>query len=197
LGLISRTGIVPIAHSQDTAGPMARTVTDAVLLLGAMAGSDSADDATKDAGTKGRRNYTASLDANGLKGARLGVVRKALMGYSAATDAVMEAAIADMKRQGAVIVDPADIPTLGQFDESEQEVLEYEFKADLQKYLAWLGPSAPVHSIADVIAFNLREHDREMPYFGQERMQSSAARGPLTDAKYLAALTKDHDLART
>ena len=196
LGLISRTGIVPIAHSQDTAGPMARTVTDAVLLLGAMAGSDPADDATKDAGAKGRRDYTASLDANGLKGARLGVVRKALMGYSAATDRVMEDAIADMKRQGAVIVDPADIPTLGQFDDSEQDVLEYEFKADLAKFLAWLGPSAPVHSLADVIAFNVREKAREMPYFGQERMEQSEAKGPLTDPKYLAALAKDHELSR-
>ena len=197
LGLVSRAGVVPIAHSQDTAGPMARTVTDAVLLLGAMAGSDPADDATKEAGTKGRRDYTAALDPNGLKGARLGVVRKGLMGYSAGTDRIMDDAIADMKRQGAVIVDPADISTLGQFDESELDVLLYEFKADLDKYLTWLGPSAPVHSLADVIAFNTREKDREMPYFGQEQMDRAVAKGPLTDAKYLAALAKDHELART
>jgi amidase len=197
LGLVSRTGVVPIAHSQDTAGPMARTVTDAVLLLGAMAGSDPADAATTDAATKGRRDYTGSLDANGLKGARLGVVRKGLMGYSAATDRVMEDAIADMKRQGAVIVDPADIPTLGQFDDSEANVLAYEFKDDIAKYLAWVGPTASVHSLADIIAFNTREKDREMPYFGQDRMEDSQKRGPLTDAAYRAALAKDHDLART
>jgi len=197
LGLISRMGIVPIAHSQDTAGPMARTVTDAALLLGVLAGADPADPATTDAATKGRRDYTSSLDAAGLKGARLGVVRRKLMGYSAATDRLMEAAIADMKAQGAIIVDPADIPTLGQFDDSELDVLLYEFKADLNTYLEWLGPKAPVHSLADVIAFNERTRDREMPYFAQELMQQAQAKGPLTDAAYRAALAKDHALART
>jgi amidase len=197
LGLISRMGIVPIAHSQDTAGPMARTVTDAALLLGVLAGVDPADPATKDAATKGRRDYTSSLDAAGLKGARLGVVRKKLMGYSAPTDRLMEAAIAAMKAQGAIIVDPADIPTLGQFDDSELDVLLYEFKADLNAYLEWLGPKAPVHSLADIIAFNDRTRDREMPYFAQELMQQAQAKGPLTDAAYRAALEKDHALART
>jgi amidase len=197
LGLISRMGIVPIAHSQDTAGPMARTVTDAALLLGVLGGVDPADPATKDAATKGRRDYTSSLDAAGLKGARLGVVRKKLMGYSAATDRLMEAAIADMKAQGAIIVDPANIPTLGQFDDSELDVLLYEFKADLNAYLQWLGPKAPVHSLADIIAFNDRTRDREMPYFAQELMQQAQAKGPLTDAAYRAALSKDHALART
>jgi amidase len=190
-------GIIPIAHSQDTAGPMARTVTDAAILLGALAGVDPADPATKDAAAKGRRDYTPSLDAAGLKGARLGVVRKKLMGYSAAADRLMTAAIADMRAQGAIIVDPADIPALGEFDDSELDVLLYEFKADLNAYLEWLGPKAPVHSLADIIAFNDRTRDREMPYFAQELMQQAQAKGPLTDAAYRAALEKDHALART
>jgi amidase len=197
LGLISRMGIIPIAHSQDTAGPMARTVTDAAILLGALAGVDPADPATKDAAAKGRHDYTSSLDAAGLKGARLGVVRKRLMGYSTAADRLMEAAIADMKAQGAIVVDPADIPALGEFDDSELDVLLYEFKADLNKYLEWVGSKAPVHSLADIIAFNERTRDREMPYFAQELMQRAQAKGPLTDAAYLAALAKDHALART
>jgi amidase len=197
LGLISRTGVVPIAHSQDTAGPMARTVADAVTLLGVMAGSDPADPATKDAATRGKRDYSGALDPNGLAGARIGVVRKRLMGYNLDTDRIMEGAIADMKAKGAVIVDPADIPTLGQFDDSELEVLLYEFKADLKKYLDWIGPQAPVHSLADIIAFNNRTKDREMPYFSQELMLQAEAKGPLTVAKYLAALAKNHELART
>jgi amidase len=197
LGLVSRTGIVPIAHSQDTAGPMARTVTDAAVLLGVLAGSDAADPATAEAATRGRRDYTGSLDATGLKGARLGVVRKRLMGYSTAADRIMEGAIADLKRAGAILVDPADIPTLGEFDDSELDVLLYEFKTDLNKYLAWLGPTAPVHSLADIIAFNTRTKDREMPFFAQELMEQAEAKGPLTEARYLAALAKNHALART
>jgi amidase len=109
----------------------------------------------------------------------------------------MDAAIAEMKAQGAIVVDPADIPTLGQFDDSELDVLLYEFKADLHTYLDWVGSKAPVHSLADIIAFNDRMHDREMPYFAQELMQRAQAKGPLTDAAYLAALAKDHALART
>jgi amidase len=197
LGLISRMGIVPIAHSQDTAGPMARTVTDAVILLGAMAGSDSADPMTADATNKGRVDYRSSLDVNGLRGMRLGVVRKKLMGYSSGTDSVIETAIADMKAHGATVVDPADIPTLGDFDDSELEVLLYEFKTDLNKYLGWLGPKAPVHSLNDIIAFNEQMKVREMPYFGQELMRQAQAKGELTDKKYLDALAKNHDLART
>jgi amidase len=196
LGLISRMGIVPIAHSQDTAGPMARSVTDAALLLGVLAGVDPADPATKDAAAKGRRDYTSSLEPAGLKGARLGVVRQRLMGYSALADRLMDAAIAAMKAQGAIVVDPADIPTLGQFEDSELEVLLYEFKADLNKYLEWVGPKAPVHTLADIVAFNERLDDREMPYFAQELMQRAQAKGPLTDPAYLSALAKDRALAR-
>jgi amidase len=197
LGLLSRTGIVPIAHSQDTAGPMARTVADAAALLGAMAGADPDDSATRNSSTRGARDYTSALQSDGLKGARLGVVRNQLWGYNAATDTLAEAAIADMKSAGAVIVDPANIATLGQFGDSEFEVLLYEFKADLNKYLTWLGPASPVHSLADVIAFNAAHRDEELPYFGQEIMDLAQKKGPLTDPAYRAALAKNHRLART
>jgi amidase len=196
LGLVSRSGIVPIAHSQDTAGPMTRTVADAAALLGAMAGTDPEDPATKDAGRKGRRDYTASLDANGLKGARIGVVRNKYFGYSPATDRLAEAAIAEMKKQGATIVDPANIATLGKFDNGELEVLLFELKADLNKYLTWLGAASPVHSLKDVIAFNDAHQEQEMPYFGQEIMTMAEKKGPLTSAKYTAALARNQRMAR-
>lgn len=196
LGLVSRFGIIPIAHSQDTAGPMTRTVTDAAILLGVLAGVDPQDEATKDASARGLADYTKVLDTNGLKGARIGVVRAKLMGYHPATDALIEAAIADLKGLGAEIVDPADIPHVGEYDAAELEVLQYEFKADLNTYLAWLGPKSPVKSMQDVIAYNTAHADREMPIFGQETMLQSVAKGPLTDAKYRAALEKDRRLSR-
>jgi len=194
LGLLSRAGIVPIAHSQDTAGPMARTVTDAALLLAAMAGADADDPPTRRSGT---RDYSGSLDANGLRGARIGVVRNRLFGSSPAADAIAEQAIDDMRAHGAVIVDPADIPTLGKFDDSEFDVLLYEFKADLNKYLTWLGPASPVHSLADIIAFNDDHKAREMPYFDQELMRQAEKKGPLTEEKYKTELAKNHRLSRT
>jgi len=196
VGLVSRTGIVPISHTQDTAGPMARTVADAAAVLGAIAGADTDDPATKLAGQKGLRDYTKALDAGGLKGARLGVVRNKLFGYNAATDRIAEQAIADMKAAGAEIVDPANIPTLDKFQDTEFDVLLYEFKADLNKYLAWLGPASPVHSLKEIIAFNDAHKDRELPYFGQEIMTMSEKKGPLTDTKYLADIAKDRRMSR-
>jgi amidase len=181
LGLIPATGIIPIAHSQDTAGPMARTVADAALLLGVLTGAD----------------YTKSLDPNGLRGARIGVARDKFFGFSEETDRVIEAAIAEMKRRGAEIVDPADIPTAGKFDDSESEVLSYEFKNDLNLYLGALVPKAPMHSLADVIAFNESHREREMPYFGQDLMIKAQAKGPLSSKEYLDALEKDRRLSRT
>jgi len=180
LGLIPATGIIPIAHSQDTAGPMARTVTDAALLLGALTGG----------------NYTASLDPNGLRGARIGVAREKFFGFNEESDRVIEAAIAEMKRAGAEIIDPADIATAGQFDDSESIVLSYEFKNDLNLYLGALGPKAPVHSLADVIAFNDSHREQEMPYFGQDIMIKAQSRGPLSSKEYIDALEKDHKLSR-
>ncbi|HVN03672.1 MAG TPA: amidase [Bryobacteraceae bacterium] len=180
LGRIPATGIIPIAHSQDTAGPMARTVTDAALLLGALTGGD----------------YTSSLDTNGLRGARIGVAREKFFGFNEESDRVIEAAIAEMKRAGAEIIDPADITTAGQFDDSESIVLSYEFKNDLNLYLGALGPRARVHSLADVIAFNDSHRDEEMPYFGQDIMIKAQSRGPLSSKEYVDALEKDHKLSR-
>ena len=181
LGLVDGAGIIPIAHSQDTAGPMARTVSDAATLLGALAGKD----------------YSASLDPNGLRGARIGVARKKVFGYSPEADKLVEAAIDVLRRQGAVIVDPADIPHLGEYDDSELAVLLYELKADLATYLAMWAPSAKVKTLADVIAFNEANKDREMRYFGQELFIQAQEKGPLTDQAYQDALAKDQRLSRT
>ncbi|MGH9145056.1 MAG: amidase [Vicinamibacterales bacterium] len=198
LGLVSRAGIVPIAHSQDTAGPMTRSVADAAALLFAMQGPDPDDRATATARGHGPSGggYARFLDANGLKGARIGVVRNKYFGSSPATDALAEAAIAVMKRQGATIVDPANILTLGKFDDGEFQVLLYEFKADLNKYLTWLGPASPLHSLKDVIVFNDAHRNQEMPYFGQEIMTLAEKKGPLTTAKYVATLARNRQMAR-
>jgi len=195
LGRVSRTGIVPIAHSQDTAGPMARTVGDAMILLDAISGRDP-DDAAADARAEEPLTPRVTLDANGLAGARIGVVRNRLFGSSPAADELADSAIAEMRRHGAVLVDPANIPTLGKFDDSEFEVLLYEFKADLPKYLQWLGPQAPARSLADLIAFNRGHAREELPYFGQEIMEQAEARKTLASPDYLAALAKNHRLSR-
>jgi amidase len=194
VGLVGRSGIIPISHSQDTAGPMARTVRDAAILLSAIAGVDPRDAATNPARTRAARDYTAGLDKNGLRGARIGVARKRFTGYSPETDKLFEAALDLMKRQGATIVDPADIATAGQADDSELDVLVYEFKADLDAYLGRLSPNVAVHSLADVIAFNAKNASRELRYFGQEIMLQSQKKGPLTEKKYLDALAKNHRL---
>jgi amidase len=195
LGLISRAGIIPIAHNQDTAGPMCRTVSDAVILLGALAGIDTRDEATKASAGKSFADYTKFLDTNGLKGARIGVHRKGF-GFNDAVDKVMSDCIDIMKKRGATIIDPADIPTQGKFDDSELEVLLYEFKANLNSYLAALGPRAPVKSLKEIIDFNEQYRDREMPYFGQDLFIKAQAKGPLTDKAYRDALAKDQRMSR-
>ena len=197
LGLVSRAGVIPIAHSQDTAGPMARTVRDAAILLNAIAGVDARDTATSALSARQPVDYTRSLDANGLRGARIGVARTKFFGYSDVTDKVINDAIDLMKRQGAVIVDPANIETAGKFDDSEFDVLLYEFKADLNNYLASLGPKAPVKSLQDIIAFNEAHKDQEMPWFGQEIMIQAQAKGPLTEQKYIDELAQDLKMSRT
>jgi amidase len=195
LGLISRAGIIPISHSQDTAGPMCRTVTDAAILLGALTGVDPRDKATAASQGKAQASYTQFLDPNGLKGARLGIVRKNF-GFNDAVDKLLNDLIGEIKKMGATIVDPADIPTAGKFDDSEMEVLLYEFKVDLNAYLAGLGPKAPVRSLKDVINFNESHRDREMPYFGQDLFVKAEAKGPLTEKAYLAALSKNRLMTR-
>jgi amidase len=196
IGLVSRSGIIPIAHSQDTAGPMARTVRDAALILNALTGVDPRDEATNESRGHMVADYTKFLDQDGLRGMRLGVARK-FFGFSDRVDKLMNDLLAEMKTLGAVLVDPADIPTQGKFDDSELEVLLYEFKADLNTYLAGLGPGAPVRSLKDVIEFNEKNRAREMPYFGQDIMIKAEAKGPLTSKPYLQALSKNHLLTRT
>ncbi|HKD12206.1 MAG TPA: amidase [Thermoanaerobaculia bacterium] len=194
VGLVSRSGIIPISHTQDTAGPMCRTVTDAAILLTALAGADPSDAATR--GARIEADYTKFLDPKGLQGARIGVPRKGLYGQSPTADRIAEAALAEMKKQGAIIVDPADIETVDEFPSSgELDVLLYEFKADLNTYLAALA-SAPVRTLKDLIDFNEKNKDREMPYFGQEIFQRAQAKGPLTDKAYLKALEKDFKMSR-
>jgi amidase len=196
VGLVSRTGIIPIARSQDTAGPMARTLTDAVLLLNVMA-SAAEEDVTAPPGRPAPvPDYTAFLVPNGLRSARIGVAREALFGYSPPADRIAEAALELLRREGATLVDPANISTIGQLGEPEMEVLLHEFKAGIDAYLAGLGPNAPVRSLEDVIAFNERNKEREMPFFGQETMVRAAEKGPLTSPEYLEARRLCLDLAR-
>ena len=189
LGLVSRSGIIPIAHSQDTAGPMTRTVADAAALLAVLSGIDSRDSATADARGRTPADYTTALDAAALKGARIGVARN-FFGFSDAVDRVMDEAIAAMKSAGATIIDPANIATAGKFDDAELEVLLYEFKADLNAYLGSLGAAAPYKTLAALIAFNEQNKDREMPHFGQELFIRAQAKGPLTTPAYRAARAK-------
>jgi amidase len=187
VGLVSRSGIVPISHSQDTAGPMGRSVADVAAMLTAIAGVDPRDPATAAAQGHIERDYGALLARDGLKGVRIGVARKKVTGYNPHTDALFEQAVADLKRLGAEIVDPADFAGFGDWDDDELEVLLYELKTDLD---------APVRSLADVIAFNEAHAAAEMPWFGQELFVKAQAKGPLTDEAYLKAAEKTRRLAR-
>jgi amidase len=194
VGLVSRTGIIPISHSQDGAGPMCRTLRDAAIILGALTGVDPEDRFTAESQGKSYTDYTQFLDANGLRGTRIGVARK-YFGFSDAVDGIMAEAIEVMKKQGAIMVDPADLETFGKFDDSEGLVLNYELKADLEKYLARLGPASPMKSLQDVIEFNNKNAQKEMPYFGQDVFIKAQEKGPLTTREYIDALEKNHRLA--
>ncbi|MHA6202816.1 amidase [Dyella soli] len=192
LGLVSRSGIVPISHSQDTAGPMARSVADAAATLTVIAGSDTRDPATVDA-DRHATDYTRFLDSRGLRGKRIGVVRQ-LAGAEPNADRILDEAIAQMKAQGAIIVDPVELPHLKELGDAELIVLLYEFKHDLNQYLA-TRPGLKVKSLADLIAFNQREAAREMPWFGQELFEQAQAKGPLSDEAYTSALAKARQLS--
>ncbi len=195
LGLISRAGVIPIAHSQDTPGPMARTVRDAAILLAALAGTDPHDSATAPAGAKAAADYTRFLDPNGLRGARIGVARK-YFGFNDAVDDLMKIVLEEMKRQGAVLVDPADLESHGKFDDTELQVLLHELKTDLAAYLAG-RPDAPARSLKDVIDFNEKNKEKEMPYFAQDLFLKAEEKGPLTSKEYLDALAANQRLSRS
>jgi amidase len=198
LGLTSRAGVIPIAHSQDTVGPFGRTVADAATVLTAIAGPDPRDPATALLAGRPLVDYTQYLDPGALRGARIGVAREVYFGNSEKADAVAEAAIQVLRAQGATIVDPANIPTAKAMRDSNDEltVLLYEFKADLNVYLAALGGQPAARSLAELIAFNQAHAGAEMPFFGQEAFLDAQEKGPLTDAVYLEALANNRRLAR-
>jgi amidase len=194
VGLVSRSGIVPIAHSQDTAGPMARTVSDAAILLGAMTGPDERDPATAVNGARIFKDYREFLVADGLRGARIGVLRSKAFNFESRLDPILDGVVEAMKRAGAEVV-AVDIPTLGQTDAAEYEVLLYEFKADLEAYFA-ARPGCALRTLDDLFQFNKENADREMPYFNQEIVEMAGKKGPLTEKAYLEALAKCRELMR-
>jgi amidase len=196
LGLVSRSGVIPIAHSQDTAGPMARTVADAALLLQVLAAVDPKDPATQAAAGHLPLDLLAGLAQTRLEGVRIGVARAGFFGYSPGADRLIEAAIADLAKLGAVIVDPADVPSVKDLERCELTVLLYELKADLNLYLGALGSKAKVRSLKDVIAFNEREREREQRFFGQDLFEAAEAKGPLTAPEYRQALSACRTAAR-
>lgn len=195
LGLVSRSGIIPIAHSQDTAGPMARTVADAAILLSALTGVDERDPVTANSDGKIHTDYTQFLNPDGLKGARIGVARN-FFDFDPRVDQLIDSCLGLMKALGAELIDPVQLITAPLIEANELIVLYYEFKNDLNAYLAGLGTNGGVHSMSDVIAFNERNRERVMPYFGQEHFYAAQQKGPLTDQVYLEALQANLRLAR-
>ena len=197
VGLVSRRGIIPISSTQDTAGPMCRTVADAAILLSAIAGTDLLDPATAASAGKAA-DYTKALDANGLAGARLGVVRK-FFGWHPEIDRQMTAVLDLLRQLGAVLVDPVEIPHLGDYDAGEFEIMLYEFKHGLNAYLSALpagdGPARP-RSLAELIEWNRQHAAEEMPWFGQEILEQAEAKGPLTEEAYTKALAENLRLSR-
>jgi amidase len=196
VGLISRAGIIPISASQDTAGPIARTVRDAAILLGALTGVDPRDEATQTSAGKSHTDYTQFLDENGLRGARIGVARR-MFRVNAKAKMVIDAAIEMLKQHGAILIDPADVPNQNRIGGAEGELLSYEFKAGLNAYLESLGSSAPIRSLADAIEFNIRHADQELRFFGQETFIRSQEKGPLSEQAYLDALETCRKYSRT
>jgi amidase len=202
VGLTSRAGVIPISHSQDTVGPMTRTVRDAALVLNALLGVDPRDPATASNGDNVVADYTRFLKPDGLAGARIGVARQAFFGVHPETDAIIEGVIGAMRRAGAEIIDPADIPYAGSSEarDAEYEVLLYEFKANIADYLSTRLPIREDYpqprTLEDLIAFNAAHPEEEMPHFGQEIFEQAVQKGPLTDPAYLEALATSRLLSR-
>ena len=196
VGLLSRSGIIPISSTQDTAGPMTRTVADAAAVLGAMAGIDPTDDASASSNAAlAKQDFTRFLDPAALKGARIGVARN-FFGWHRRIDVVMEAALKTLREQGAELVNTTGLPPRAALGDAEFQVMLYEFKAGLNAYFASLGDAAPVKSLAELIAFNERNADRELKFFGQETLIEAQTKGPLTEARYLEALAMCRKWAR-
>lgn len=194
VGLVSRSGVIPISATQDTAGPMARTVRDAALLLAALAGVDARDGATS--ASEGKvADYAAALNANALRGARIGVARN-LAGFHPLVDAAFDRAVAALRDAGATIVDDANVPTVGKYDDAEMEVLLYEFKDGVNKYLAERGSTVTPKTLTELIAYNTAHASTEMPWFGQELFERAEGKGPLTDRAYRDALASCRKLSR-
>ena len=193
VGLVSRSGVIPVSHSQDTPGPMARTIADAAALLMALAGADPRDAAT--ARARVEPDYAAILDPEGLRDARIGVARR-LAGFNDRVDRLFEEALGAMRDLGAEILDPADIPHTDELEDPELELLLYEFKADLEAYLGSYGPTQPYRALADLIAFNSEHAEGEMPFFAQELFEQAAEKGPLTEPAYLDSLETCRRLSR-
>ena len=197
LGLVSRAGIIPIAASQDTAGPMCRTVADAAIVLAAIAGVDPRDAATARHSTAAPLDWRTALEPGGFKGARIGVARNpGFAGGHPGVEKVFEEALHAIAAAGATLVDPASIPRVGEYDDAELEVLLYEFKDGLNVYLASLGPAARVKTLAELIRFNEENREREMPFFGQELFLKTQEKSPLTDKAYRKARAKCVRLSR-
>jgi amidase len=174
---------------------MARTVRDAAILLSAMAGADEEDEATQKKERKEYPDYTKFLDKDGLTGARIGVLRK-YFGFLPAVDTIINDALEILKQNGAILIDPIIIDSLGKFDDAEGTVLSYELKADMAAYLKHRGPDTPLHTMKDLIDFNEKNADKEMPYFGQELFLEAEKRGPLTEKEYIEASDRKHRLTR-
>jgi amidase len=196
VGLISRSGVIPISVTQDTAGPMTRSVTDAAILLAAMAGVDANDPVTEGNRVELQADYTKFLEQDGLRGARLGVARRSFRSRNAKVMKTFEDTLAIIKSCGAELIDPVELKSFDNIGDAEYQVMLYEFKDGLNKYFAALGPNARVKSLADLIAFNNEHKAEEMPFFGQETLLEAEKKGPLTDSAYREALEKCRRISR-
>jgi amidase len=196
VGLVSRTGIIPISKTQDTAGPMTRTVEDAAILLGAMAAMDPKDEVTRESRGKVHDDYTVFLKPDGLRGARIGIPRQHFRSRNENVNRIIETALMALKEGGAELVDPIEMPSFGKIGDAEYQLMLYEFKDGIERYLATRGPDCAVKNLADLIAFNELNSDKELAAFGQETFLRAQEKGPLTDKQYLETVEKCRKLSR-